>query len=174
MLMLLSPIRCLTMCPRLACRPSACRCGRSRSPRRGRAAASLMGRMPRCWPSGCSCPRRPSRWADPAAAQCYSGLSCCLDRCCGSAQPLLGRCSAAAQPLLSRCSAAALTCSCASPAPAHPAASSLAGLQVAATFQTPLGRSVHAFFFDPRQSGPALSVADLFLPRWVGAIRLPG
>jgi hypothetical protein len=87
---------------------------------------------------------------------------------------LLRQCSAAARPLLSRCSAAALTCSCASPAPAHPAASSLAGLQVAATFQTPLGRSVHAFFFDPRQSGPALSVADLFLPRWVGAIRLPG
>lgn len=35
------------------------------------------------------------------------------------------------------------------------------------TFHTPLGRAVHAFFFDPKQRGPGVPVAELFLPRWV-------
>ncbi|EFN50558.1 hypothetical protein CHLNCDRAFT_136594, partial [Chlorella variabilis] len=34
-----------------------------------------------------------------------------------------------------------------------------------ATFATPLGRAVHAFFFDPSQRGAGMPVAELFLPR---------
>jgi hypothetical protein len=39
----------------------------------------------------------------------------------------------------------------------------------AATFHTALGRSVHSFFFDPKQRGLGVAPADLFLPRWVAA-----
>ncbi|KAL4452787.1 hypothetical protein ABPG75_008449 [Micractinium tetrahymenae] len=44
--------------------------------------------------------------------------------------------------------------------PLHVAAS-----QQPLTFHTPLGRAVHAFFFDPKQRGPGVPVTELFLPR---------
>ncbi|KAL4420939.1 hypothetical protein ABPG77_001422 [Micractinium sp. CCAP 211/92] len=41
----------------------------------------------------------------------------------------------------------------------------VAASQQPLTFHTPLGRAVHAFFFDPKQRGPGVPVAELFLPR---------